>query len=348
MKQSLGFGFTDEDILEIESNIVAQRRQLHANSLEKYEQEFSKAVSSNGLINEGTRIQLDDLRLQLRLRLEDVEPIELRVTTQIRDSYQKNLEQYEKELYELAQSEFPFGEAMQRRISELERSLQLIQEDIEPIKHRIISERQETYDSNLERYEKEFQQTIQLDFPLSDVSRQHLEYLRQLMGLQEKDVIPIETRLASQRQQAYKNNLEIYQQAFQRSLAAEYPIGQSTRSVLNRRWRELGLRQEKIDTLEARFVEQYRQTYQANLALYEQAFSQALDEKVPLENQTRLALTNRWRELHIRREDVEALESRLIEQYQQAYQANLSTYEEEFTQALNAQYPLKDSVVIRK
>nr|WP_242033558.1 GUN4 domain-containing protein [Phormidium sp. FACHB-592] len=163
--------------------------------------------------------------------------------------------------------------------------------------------------ANLQRYRETLIAEADYEYPLSEFAREDLNTLQQMLGLRDEDILPIQQAVEAQFAQqsaAYQQNLFQYEQVLNDAIQREFPFSQQTHQELGNLQQSLGLRDEDIARARQPLVQPAEVRYQ---------------EKLRQE-------ANRQRQ----------------EQARVEYENRLRRYEEEFTKAIAAQYPL-DSFV---
>jgi hypothetical protein len=83
------------DTDRVESGLTAQYQEAYERGLKEYAQSFSQLLANERLGSSAQRDSLDRLRQSLKLKIEDIEELEARLTAQHQDSYQSSLATYE-------------------------------------------------------------------------------------------------------------------------------------------------------------------------------------------------------------------------------------------------------------
>jgi uncharacterized caspase-like protein len=101
---------------------------------------------------------------------------------------------------------------------------------------------------------------------------------------------------------------------------------------------ELGLSPQIVKEIEARVLHPYQE--------YQQAFEKAVNIEYPLSSKLQSDLSDLWKRLKLRREDVEPIEQEIMDRIsqdseisKQDYQKRLRRYEQEFRLAIKVEYP---------
>lgn len=154
------------------------------------------------------------------------------------------------------------------------------------------------YRVKVQQYGREFLQAIRLEFPPGELLRQKLKQSQQALGLSDRGVEAIETKLsqAFQAQRAtYQANLQQYEQEFAVSAAQGLPFSPATQDRLWELQKTWKLRREDIAKIEGQILAQQstnnqfprpvQSPYLASLPLSsEQPFSQTAPTLLPTSN----------------------------------------------------------------
>jgi len=305
----------------------------------KYRRTASRYANA-GTIRPAGRAVLNTLRQQLGLTLEEASEIEAEILRPYQERL-ANLQQYRETLIAEAEHEYPLSEFAYEDLNTLQQMLGLRDEDILPIRQEVeaqFSRRSESYQKKLVQYEQSLTDAIQQEFPFSQQIRQNLENLQRSLDLREEDIVRIDQPLIQQaklhhqemleqesedqrekqEREEYENKLRRYEQEFTKAIQAEYPINQFVVNGLKSFQQQLGLKDEDVARIEAPIREPLEMKHR------EQLRQQEL-----LEKQRRIKLEARRR----------------AEQERAEYENKLRRYEQEFTRAIQAEYPLTQSVL---
>ncbi|MBI4781614.1 MAG: GUN4 domain-containing protein [Oscillatoriophycideae cyanobacterium NC_groundwater_1537_Pr4_S-0.65um_50_18] len=129
--------------------------------------------------------------------------------------------------------------------------------------------------------------------------------------------------LADPKQQSIRQ----YGQEFLRAIQLESPPGELLRQELKQSQARLALTDETVNAIEYRVSQNFHtqsQQYQTHLKRYEQAFSQALQQGLPLSPATQEHLSELQQSLGLRQPDVTDLQGQLLSQHLTATQADES------------------------
>ncbi|WP_088893799.1 caspase family protein [Leptolyngbya ohadii] len=127
---------SDQDVEAIEArnaSILDVQKRSYQQNLQQYERAFAQLIARDDSVNDEMRQQLKQLQLSLNLYKEDIDILENKVASQIfieRREYQRKLTQYEQEFSKLAHQGFPLSSSSRNQLIELQRALNLKNEDI--------------------------------------------------------------------------------------------------------------------------------------------------------------------------------------------------------------------------
>ena len=201
----------------------------------------------------------------------------------------------------------------------------------------------ETYQQKLQQYEEAFASATQRKQPPGEATRAQLRQTWQTLGLSEVDVKAIEAPILAQIE-TYQTNLRRYEQAFADATEQQYPLSDAKRSELQQHQQALSLNDEDIASIENQITASIEEHLQ-KLQQYEQVFLDSVQFEFPVSEPTRAELRRFQHVLELSGEDVARVEEKVISQREdQAKLARLQRYEQEFTKAIEAGYPL-DSFV---
>ncbi|MEA5478135.1 RDD family protein [Pseudanabaena galeata UHCC 0370] len=173
-------GLRREDVDSFEQEILAQTTQnlealkeSYQQKLQRYEQEFYRAIESEYPFSNHVRNGLNDRWKSLGLKSEDIEQIENPMLSQ---KFQQNLESEQ-----------------QKQKKEQER-LKSEQENLE-------------YQRKLKRYEMEFHYAVDSEYPLSLSVRNKLIDSQKLLALKSEDIKEVENYIIVQKEAEYRQRL---------------------------------------------------------------------------------------------------------------------------------------------
>ncbi|MDF5740149.1 MULTISPECIES: hypothetical protein [unclassified Nostoc] len=190
----------------------------------------------------------------------------------------------------------------------------------------------------LQQYERDFSEALQQKVALSEDDFNTLrQNLQQILGLRNEDTIPIEAQVKV-RIEAYKQNLQYYEQALAKAMQREYPLSQAARDRLQKMQKVWKLTDQDRASLENRVTAEI-EAYRHKLQEYERVFTIATQQQYPLSEAKRHELRQEQQNLSLKDEDIAPLEARIIAEIE-AYLQKLQQYEQVFTKAIQQQYPL--------
>jgi molecular chaperone DnaK (HSP70) len=345
-------GLRDEDIEPIEQEVTLKflsKSETYQQNLNQYEQALLQAVYAESPLSQEVEQQLRDLLASLEIVEVSVEPIRKRIFKEQQD-YQRQLERYKWDFIEATRQEYPIGEDRRYKLKQFQQTLGLRDEDIIRVEAPILERKEvayrakQEYQQNLRRYEQEFSNSVQQEFPLSDTRRVELEIFQRSLGLKDKDVIRIqEPLLAKQESEYYRQQLEAtrlreqeaeklhqqqtdyqqklyrYEKEFLKAVQAEYPLNEFVRTGIKNFQKSLGLRDEDVIRIEQPILTVAEARYQEKLK-FEEAERQRLQE------------SERLRHLEWQK------------QQKVDFQSKLRRYEQVFSRAIQVEYPLSSHI----
>lgn len=200
-----------------------------------------------------------------------------------------------------------------------------------------VTARFKTHQQNLQTYEQAFTIAVRQEFPLSKASRDRLRQTQQQLQLADKYIAAIESQITAE-VEAYRQKLQDYQRLFFIATQQEYPLSEATRTDLRQQQQRLGLTDVDVAPIEAQITTQI-ESYHQKLQQYEQAFVKTTQRKHYPDEVTRKQLQQTWQTLGLSEGDVGAIERRINAEIE-THQANFRQYEQEFTEAVQQEYPL--------
>jgi len=203
---------------------------------------------------------------------------------------------------------------------------------------------------HLEDYRSAFVAEVERQYPLTSETANVLRDLQEILGLREEDVTQIEQDVTAQianKSEAYRQNLQRYEQEFTKAIQGEFPLSQGACEGLDKFQADLGLTDEDVARIKQPIVErraaehqqqqleqqrqrdaenlrqqqeaerlqterQRAQEYQQKLSQYEREFSRAIRSSFPLDNHVREGLKNFQQALNLKDEDIARLETPLL------------------------------------
>ena len=207
-------GLTVDETTEIEAEVLRPYQERLAN-LAQYRETLIAEAEHEYPLGEVAREDLQTLQQMLGLRDEDILPIQQAVEAQFAQqaaAYAQNLVQYEQALTVAIQQEFPFSPATRQALDNLPQSLGLRAEDIMRIASPLIQSAERShqeqlsqaaeqrrqaqakadYENKRQRYEQEFAQAVQAEYPLSEGVLAGLKNLQQQLGLKDEEIVSLE------------------------------------------------------------------------------------------------------------------------------------------------------------
>jgi len=211
---------------------------------------------------------------------------------------------------------------------------------------------------HLEDYRSAFVAEVERQYPLTSETANVLRDLQEILGLREEDVTQIEQDVTAQianKSEAYRQNLQRYEQEFTKAIQGEFPLSQGACEGLDKFQADLGLTDEDVARIKQPIVErraaehqqqqleqqrqrdaenlrqqqeaerlqterQRAQEYQQKLSQYEREFSRAIRSSFPLDNHVREGLKNFQQALDLKDEDIARLETPLLKTREAEYQ----------------------------
>ncbi|NET38244.1 MAG: transcriptional regulator [Cyanothece sp. SIO1E1] len=194
------------------------------------------------------------------------------------------------------------------------------------------------------RYRKETQRYASRG-EISPVGRVILNKLREELGLSDVKATEIENEVLRPYQKRLEN-LQEYKKVLSAAAEHEYPFSEDTQSELRTLQEILGLRNEDISSIKQEIVSKFTrrsEAYQRNLQEYEQKLSQAIQREFPLGIDAINQLNQLQQTLKLSDTAVVPIKSRILEG-RRIYEGNLERYKQEFSKAVQAEYPLNEFV----
>ena len=188
-QQQQRLGLTDVDVAPMEAQITTQIESYHQ-KLQQYEQAFVKATQRQHYPDEVTQKQLQQTWQTLGLSEGDVGAIERRINAEI-ETHQANLRQYEQEFTEVVQQEYPLSAFKRSQLTQRHQALNLTAEDVTAIENLIVGAIEE-HQQKLQQYEQVFRESMQFEYPLSDVTREELQRFQRILELNDAEIAALE------------------------------------------------------------------------------------------------------------------------------------------------------------
>jgi hypothetical protein len=298
-------GLRQEDVDSIEQQIVTQITQKaeseqkeHQQKLQRYEQEFRRAIEAEYPFSDYVRNGLRDFQHSLELKSEDIEQIERPILTQKEAEYrQKQQDERHRQKQE------------QERLKQEQKKLE--------------------YQQKLQRYEQEFRRAIEAEYPFSDYVRNGLRDFQHSLELKSEDIEQIERPILTQKEAEYRQkqedeqrrqkqeqgklkreqekleyqrNLQRYEQEFRRIV---YPISDNDNVFMSLKDLQqfLGLKDKDIEQIERPILAEKDAEYRKKIEsehLKQPLSKQSLDDRQGNQNR-KISPSNstKWRNLKI-------------------------------------------------
>lgn len=303
-------GLKNEIVKVIEVQVI----QVYEQKLKQYEQALTTAIHQHYPHNDDECKQLQQLQQNLELREEVVKLIEIQAI----QVYEQKLKQYEQALTVAIHQHYPLNDKADKQLQQLQQNLGLNNEVTKFIGNQVT----QVYKQKLQQYEKAFIKAVQAEYPLSEDKREFINNLWQVLNLSENHAI-----------QVYEQKLQQCEQALTIAIHQHYPLIDKADKHLELQ-QKLGFRKEIIDVVTA----QVTQAYEYKLKQYEQAFTIAIYQQYPLNNDNHKQLKQLQQSLKLRNEVINVITAQVT----QVYESKLQQYEEAFTRSIYQQYPLSD------
>jgi WD40 repeat protein len=304
-------------------------------------QKYQKEVASCGKRGELTIVSrsiLDTWRVKLGLSVDTAKALEDDVLEPYRREFQQKLQQYQQVVLNILQAGNTIDDSTRQELQNLQQVLELRNEDTIPIEARVAAYLKNRK-QNLKTYQESFSEALRQEYPYSESTRLRLQQMRQQLELNDADVAPLESQITAE-VETYRQNLQQYEKVFLAATQQEYPLSEIRRNELRRQQQHLGLTDVEIAPIEAKVTTQV-ETYQQKLQKYEEAFTNATQRKHQPNEATWTQLQNTWQTLGLNEIDVKKVESSIVFQIE-TYQINLRQYEQQFADATEQEYPLRD------
>ena len=236
------------------------------------------------------------------------------------------------------------------------------------------------YELKQQEYEQALAEVVQAGYRLSATAEAELKEYQQHLGLRDSDIAAIEARIlaplraqVTQQSAAYQRSLVQYEQALTDAIQQEFPFNQQTRQELERLQQSLGLRDEDLTRIEQPLIQraelrhqeklrqeaeqqqqqQEKAEYENKLRRYEQEFTKAIQSEYPPNQYVLNGLEQFQQQLGLEDKDIARIEQPIREPLEAKYQEklrrtehenNLRRYEQEFSKAIQAGYPLREYI----
>ena len=154
----------EADIEPIEAKVTAEMEDYYRH-LDQYKQLFIEATNQEYPLSDAKRSELLHQQENLGLSNLDVSTIEAEITTEI-ESYQQKLGQYQQAFVSATKAKYLPTGPIRKQLKQTWQTLGLTEVDVIAIESPIIAQIN-LYQQNLEQYEKEFDNAVQQQYPLS-------------------------------------------------------------------------------------------------------------------------------------------------------------------------------------
>ncbi len=302
---------------------------------QRYRKEVARFIHRGEISLVGRRT-LDYQRTRLGLETTEAKAIEDEVLEPYRKEFRKKLQQYQQVFTELLERDETITDSDRHDLQNLQQILGLRNEDTMPIEAQVTA-RFKTHQQNLQIYEQAFTTALRQEYPLSAASRDRLRQTQQQLELADRDIAAIESQITAE-VEAYHQKLQDYERLFFTATQREYPLSEATRNDLRQQQQRLRLTDVDVAPIEAQITTQI-ESYHQKLQQYEQAFVKATQRQHYPDEVTRKQLQQTWQTLGLSDGDVGVIERRINAEIE-THQANLRQYEQEFTEAVQQEYPL--------
>jgi tetratricopeptide (TPR) repeat protein len=196
-------GLSDVEIAPIEAKVTTQI-ETYQQKLQQYEEAFASATQRKHQPSEANFTQLRQTWQTLGLSAADVQAIEAPIMAQIA-THQANLRQYEQAFVDATEQEYPLSRSKRSELRQRQQALGLSDEDIAPIENAIEASI-EDHLKKLQQYEQVFSDSIQFEFPVSELTREELRRFQQILELGDEEVSQLEAKVVSQAEQGQHEN----------------------------------------------------------------------------------------------------------------------------------------------
>ena len=189
-------GLSNVEIAPIEAKVTT-RIETYQQKLQQYREAFTSATQQHKRQpGEANRTQLRQTWQTLELDEADVRAVEAPILAQL-ENYQTNLRKYEQAFEDATEQHHPLDEAKRSELRQYQAALSLSDEDIAPIESQIIALAEERL-QKIQQYEQVFLDSIQFEFPVSEMTREELRRFQNVLELRDEEIARIEEKVASQ------------------------------------------------------------------------------------------------------------------------------------------------------
>ena len=177
-------GLREEDVTQIEQDVTAQvagKSEAYQQNLQRYEQEFTRAIQGEFPLSQYACEGLDKFQADLGLIDEDVTRIKQPIVERrAAEHQQQQLEQ------------------------QRQRDVENLRQQQEAERLQTERQREQEYQQKLSQYEREFSRSIRSSFPLDSYAREGLKNFQQALDLKDEDIAKLEAPLLKTREAEYQ------------------------------------------------------------------------------------------------------------------------------------------------
>ncbi|MBU6186157.1 MAG: SUMF1/EgtB/PvdO family nonheme iron enzyme, partial [Cyanobacteria bacterium REEB444] len=169
------------------------------NPHERYKKEVAR-YGKRGELTIVSRSILKTWRLKLGLSADAAKKLEDEVLEPYRRDFQQKLRQYEQTVTDVLQRDSSINDNTRQELQQLQQVLGLRNEDtilIEECLTANLETEKQKHLKHLQQYERTFSDSIQIQFPVDEVTRRELGCLQELLGLGDEEVRQIEEKVSS-------------------------------------------------------------------------------------------------------------------------------------------------------
>jgi len=175
------------------------------NPHERYKKEVARCIQilhhgKRGELTIVSRSILETWRLKLGLSADAAKKLEDEVLEPYRRDFQQKLRQYEQTVTDVLQRDSSINDNTRQELQQLQQVLGLRNEDTIPIEECLtanLETEKQKHLKHLQQYERTFSDSIQIQFPVDEVTRSELGCLQELLGLGDEEVRQIEEKVSS-------------------------------------------------------------------------------------------------------------------------------------------------------
>ncbi|NMG05982.1 caspase family protein [Brasilonema sp. UFV-L1] len=298
-------------------------------------------------LDEDGFISIDELHEYAKKKVRDIQPLMKPEIYAIREGFKIRLtkvplidpkQKYRKEVARyIDRGEISF---VGRNILDLVRNrFGLSVAEATAIENEILEPYRKQFREKLKQYEQVFTELIKKKLIISEIDRQHLRHFQQSLHLNDEDTASIEKQVTAVIE-AYRKNLQWYEQEFSKAVRQEYPLSASTSNQLQQMQQQLQLADEDISFIQTRVTAEVG-AYKQKLQQYENLFLSAIQKKYPFSEAKRQELQEQQGFLGLTHEDVAPIEARITAQIEE-HQQKLRQYEQVLNNEIERAYPMSD------